>query len=60
MEPPGTAGGQRDYKSTATKSLTQKACEVILTPAPNPKSEKFVPPLAKKNQILHRWEAEDK
>ena len=54
MEPPGTAGGQRDYKSTATKSLTQKACEVILTPGPNPKSEKFVPPLAKKNQILHR------
>ena len=58
--PPGTAGGQRDYKSTASKSFAQKACKVILTAAPNPKSEKFFPPLGKKNKILHRWEAKDK
>ena len=55
--PPGTAGGQRDYKSTASESFAQKACEVILTAAPNPKSEKFFPPLAKKKKILHRWKA---
>ena len=55
--PPGTAGGKRDYKSTASESFAQKACEVILTAAPNPKSEKFFPPLAKKKKILHRWEA---
>ena len=46
--PPGTAGGQRDYKSTASKSFAQKACEVILTLAPSSKIWKVYSTLSQK------------